>query len=265
MRPELLAYSVVKQLLPEEHETTVQTISMLHKYLEQSYRKAVAPVIVIDDAHRLPLETLKFVLQLADLRYNEAFFRIVLFANESITETMDKPGLKELAEGMVDIVSMPCFSQEQIRPYFNYRFSSCGDGIELPFTEDDIEYIHKVSAGLPGGANTLARQFMQDALKRGKPGNANGGLVILLSLLLLALAGYLYYENTSMKDDQATSFEQAQESPAVGRDLVNTLITEENAQFKMKHENLERDLLSNRDQSLSLKLSDVLLMQSAEN
>lgn len=265
MKPELLAYSVVKQLLPEKQATAIQAISILHKYLEQSYREAVTPVIVIDDAHKLPFEALQFVLQLADLRYNETLFRVVLFANESITEIMAKPGLKELAGGMVDIVSMPCFSQEQIRPYFNHRFSSCGDDIELPFTEDDIKYIHRASAGLPGGANILARQLMQDALNKGKSSKANGGMALLLSFLLLVLAGYLYYENRLLKDHQATSLEEAKESPAAAPDLVNTLIAEENAQFKIKQKNLEQESLSSQYQSLSLKLSDVLLMQPAGN
>lgn len=263
MNPELLAYSVVKQLLPEERETTTQTISMLHKYLEQSYRQAFTPVIMIDDAHKLPFATLQFVLQLADLRYNETLFRVVLFANESINETMAKPGLKELAKGMVDIVSMPCFSREQIQPYFSFRFSACGDGIEAPFTEEDIEYIHRASAGLPGGVNMLARQLMQETLNKHKSGKAGGSIAVLLSLLLLVLAGYLFYENRSLRDGQTTSFEQAQENPPAGPTPENTLITGDKRWSKMKQENNEQDLLSSQNQSLSLKLSDVLLIQSA--
>jgi len=63
-----LSYSVMQQLLPEQNNDPKQAVSMLHKYLETSFREKIRPVIVIDDAEKLSFETLQFVLQLADLR-----------------------------------------------------------------------------------------------------------------------------------------------------------------------------------------------------
>ena len=105
MQADTLANAIVQQLLPAKNENDSQAISVLHKYLEQSYRDKTLPVILIDDADKLSIDTLQFVMQLADLRYNDTLFKVVLFADESINESFEKTGLKELSEGEVDIFS----------------------------------------------------------------------------------------------------------------------------------------------------------------
>lgn len=236
-----LSYSVMQQLLPEQNNDPKQAVSILLKYLETSYREKIRPVIVIDDADKLSFETLQFVLQLADLRYNEVLFRIVLFANESINETLSKVGLKELAEGTIDIMTMPGFTVEQIPAYLKYRFSSCGEGVEVPFTENEIEYIYSASGGLPGGINLLSRKLMQDSLKKEITGKNFGSLPMLLSLFILALAGYLYYENLNLKNDQSFSHQQTE--------IMS---------------DMEQNELTGLDESLSLKLSEVLTLRTVE-
>jgi type II secretory pathway predicted ATPase ExeA len=261
--PESLAHSVIQQLLPDKHEDISQSISMLHKFLEQSYLEEIVPVIVIDDVHKLSFKTLQFVLQLADLRYNDAFFRFVLFANESINESISKPGLKELAEGVVEILSMPCFSQEQIPSYLSYRFSSCGEGVELPFSESELGYLHKASAGLPGGINILARQLMQQALIKGETGKNHSGMAMALSLLLLAIAGYLYYENRTLVDVQAALAEEIQARKEETVIKESALAVVENVEAIVEEKTSDRNKLPTLDDSLSLKLSDMLIMRSA--
>ncbi|NKB36497.1 MAG: AAA family ATPase [Gammaproteobacteria bacterium] len=188
---ESLAFKLIQQLLPEQKIDSKLSISMLHKYLETSYKEEVLPVLLIDDAEKLKFETLQFVLQLADLRYNDAMFRIVLFANESISETFTKAGLKELADDTVHFLHMPGFRQDQIRTYLKYRFSSCGENIELPFTDEDITYIHSVSGGLAGGVNFVARQLMLESSIDKKPQKSYAKLSVLLSFIVLVLAGYI--------------------------------------------------------------------------
>ena len=250
-----LSYSVIQHLLPEQVNDPEQAVSMLHKYLETSYREKIRPVIVIDDADKLSVETLQFVLQLADLRYNEALFRIVLFANESINETLSKVGLKELAEGTIDIMVMPGFTIAQIPAYLKYRFSSCGEGIEAPFTDNEIEYIYSASGGLPGGINLLSRKLMQDSLNKEITGNNFGSLSMLLSLFILALAGYLYYENLNLKNVQSFSHQQTE---------IMSDMEQNDEKILVKEEIVEQNELTALDESLSLKLSEILTLRTAE-
>ena len=258
---ESLAHSLVGQLLPEQHEKGPQTISMLHKYLEQSYKEETRPVIVIDDADKLPKKTLQFLLQLADLRYNESLFRILLFANESISETLEKAGVKELAADTINILTMLSFTSEQIRGYLKYKFSSCGDNIEIPFNDVEIEYIYKASGGLAGGINILAREMMQEAQGENKTGNKSIGVASLLSVILLTVVAYLYYENTILKYAQDFLEERAHEALTEKDTLAYQLAIEKEQSVAASTEKTIGEHVA-LDESLSLKLSDVLSVEN---
>ena len=191
---ESLSLILIQQLLPDQEIEAKVAISMLHKYLETSYKEGIVPVIVIDDGDKLSHECLQFVLQLADLRYNESQFRIVIFANEAINETFAKAGISELAENAVEILNMPGFRLDQVQGYLKYRFSACGNTDELPFTEDEIQTIHSVSGGLAGGIHTFSRQIMMQALTRTDKQGSYGKFSLLLAVLVLSLAAYIYYD-----------------------------------------------------------------------
>jgi general secretion pathway protein A len=209
---ESFAESLVQQLLPGQNENGPQALSLLHKYLEQSHKEEARPVIVIDDAEKLSKETLQFLLQLADLRYNESLYKIILFANESISETLDKAGVKELATGIIDTMIMPSFTADQVRSYLKHKFSFCGDNIEFPFNDVEMEYLFKASGGLAGGVNILVRKMMQEALIENKTNHKPIGVMSLVSVILLALVAYLYYENLILKETQNFFQDQAHEA-----------------------------------------------------
>jgi hypothetical protein len=199
------------------------------------------------------------------LRYNDAFFRFVFFADESINETIAKPGLNELTEGTIQIVSMPGFSQEQISSYLKYRINSCGNSVELPFSDSELEYLYEASGGLPGGINVLARKLMQEQLEKKKPDKKQGGKLLLLAGILLIITAYQYYENRLLKENHASLLKESQESleAPVNAEKKLTLAAEE--QFVIKQQSNENARSSTTHESLSLKLSEILIIQSREN
>ena len=158
-----LADAFVQQIIPEKTGEGINVLSQLHKSLEVFTRKKVTLVMVIDDAHKLPVKTLKFVLQLAALRYGESMFRFILFANENINDLLENPKLKELTTDVLQRIYIPSFSESQTKEYLNRRLSLCGLKGETILTDEDISHIHEISGGLPRGINLLARSAMQDA------------------------------------------------------------------------------------------------------
>ncbi len=255
MKSDTLACKVVQQLLPEENIDISLSISMLHKYLEQSYRDNTLPVVLIDNADQLSFDTLQFILQLADLRYNDSLFRIILFADGSIIESFEKTGLKELSEGVLDILSMPYFSREQLRAYLQFRLSSCGKDIEFPYTDGDIEYLYRASAGLPGGINILARQLMQQAIKKENAGGRVGTMAAVCIVLVAILSAYLFIENRSMKNTAASSV--AELRPALPATTEKEKVLQDPVPANV-YSSAGKERISDLNISLSLKLSDVL-------
>jgi type II secretory pathway predicted ATPase ExeA/septal ring-binding cell division protein DamX len=161
MSSEKLAYSIINKALPDKADKPALAIPMLHKYLELSSRTDFLPVFIIDDADKLPLETLRFLLELATLRYGESRFRIVLFADESLNDRLDDPALDNLAAGMIFSLHLPSLSREQTREYLDTRLNAAGEISDYPFDEAGVDYIYHISGGLPASISLAAREIMQ--------------------------------------------------------------------------------------------------------
>jgi hypothetical protein len=125
-------------------------------------RNGRVPIVIIDDVHRLPIDTLKFVLELSRLRHQDELYSIVLFADLSINDRLNHPMLKDVKPDQFHHFRIPSFSKEQTGKYLDYRLSLSGQCKMNPFTDDDIQKIFKESAGLPGNIHVPARQIMQE-------------------------------------------------------------------------------------------------------
>ena len=111
---ESLSQEIIEQALPDRVNDNLPVVSQVHMYLEYSALNGLLPVIMIDDAQKLSQEVLEFILQLAELRYAESLFRIVLFADETINEHLDAPGLEKLTAGALHNIHTTSFAKEEI-------------------------------------------------------------------------------------------------------------------------------------------------------
>lgn len=192
MSSESLAFSIISKALPNKADKPALAIPMLHKYLELSSRADFVPVFMVDDADKLSLETLKFLFELATLRYAEARFRIVLFADESLNGRLDDPALDNLAAGMVFSLHLPSLSREQTREYIDTRLNAAGEISDYPFDEAGVDYIYRISGGLPAGINLAAREIMQIVPEPEAPPKNNTSQIA-AGVGLTAVAGVLLY------------------------------------------------------------------------
>jgi len=108
-----LAHNIIQKLFPDKSFSVDKSVIQVHKFPESCTHNGKILIFIIDDAHKLFLEVLQFLLQLGDLRYSESMFRIVLFADEAINDTLEKQSLKELASDTVHNIHLPSFSIEQ--------------------------------------------------------------------------------------------------------------------------------------------------------
>jgi len=167
MDVDTLVHTIIQEIFPDKSFDARQSVKQLQQFLETSALNGKLPVFIIDDAHELPVKTLEFVLQLAGQRYDKASFRIVLFADETISDCLEDQKLKAVIKDNYQNIHIPSFSKKQTTEYIDYRLALCGQYNEYPFTDKDIQHIFKLSAGLPGGINVLARQAMQDYVIKG--------------------------------------------------------------------------------------------------
>jgi DamX protein len=191
MSREKLAYEIMQQISPDKADDMSYAIAQLHKFLEYSAKNTITPVFIIDDADKLPLETLKFILELAALRYLESLFRFVLFSDETLTDRLEDPRLNSLSAGQMYKLHLPALSRHQLKEYLDTRLSSTGEVNTYPFDDDDMDAIYKTSGGLPRGINILACRLMQSRIQPAPAGAGRWKLAA--GLAFVAAAGILAY------------------------------------------------------------------------
>lgn len=156
-----LAHAIISRHFPGHRFDKTRSDMILQAFLELYERNAKLPVVVIDDAHLLAQDTLKFLLQISSLCCNGVRYRFVLFADPSINRQLDLPSLKEIDAGHREYFKIPSFSKKQTAKYLEHRLALAGQYRLPPFDRDDIDYIFSNAAGVPGEIHQYARQVMQ--------------------------------------------------------------------------------------------------------
>jgi type II secretory pathway predicted ATPase ExeA len=163
-----LAHAIISQHFPRHHFDKTKSSAILHEFLQLYQRNGKLPVVVIDDAHLLPRNTLKFALELSKLRHEGAQFRVILFADKSITRQIDTLSMKEGDSIPREHMRIPSLSKTQTIKYMEHRLSLAGTCALAPFDSETIEWIYRQSAGIPGEVHKLAKLHMQDFVIPGR-------------------------------------------------------------------------------------------------
>ncbi len=197
---DLLAYNIARQASQDKTPDPRPPVSQVHKYLEQCANNKIIPVVIVDDAHMLPDKTLEFVLQLAELRYGESLFRIILLAEPSIERRLADPKFADLVHGLIESISLPPVSKENIRNYVEHNLARYGTISEYPFIDEDFDYIYEQSAGLPKAINLAARQIMQERISKDSMLSPYRWPIIGFGLAaLIGIVAYFLYHNPSVQ------------------------------------------------------------------
>ncbi len=134
-----------------------ESVDLLLERFENLQEEGRAPVIVVDDAHLLPLSTIIALLRLFERRLGErALVRIVLFALPQIDDLLQTPQIQAMNLQMLQMLELPVFSTEQTRAFIAF-ISGAGLKAGSAFDEAEVERIAKVSGGVAG---TIEEQVM---------------------------------------------------------------------------------------------------------
>ncbi len=149
----------VKQTDPSE------PLEVLETQLAEIAQLGFKPVLLIDNAHTLSIDSLRFLIQLSQQKQNEdPYINIVLFANEDITEPLQSAELKDFRD-IVHIATLERFDKEGLSGYLRHKMAVVGYDRELPFTTRIIDSIYNNSEGLPEKINFFADKFLASSGK----------------------------------------------------------------------------------------------------
>lgn len=133
-------------------------------------------VLLIDNAHLLPLSSLNILVQIVEFQATLSIkIHILLFAEPVLREKFETIiEDHRVDEDLIYDVALSPLTLEQTEQYLEYRLNFVGFHGDFPFNHRDIERIYN-GQGIPGKINQLAGQFMYEKLmKRGRMSDEHG-------------------------------------------------------------------------------------------
>ena len=134
-------------------------------------------VLVVDDADKLPAETLAMLVALARTDNALAEARVLMTADSSHDGLIAALQGEHPQHGLVHVVEIPPLSEEQVAAFLAQRLSVVGAQLETWFQAADIAEITEGAAGIPGQIVALARQALHGRTPHTAVGGSSPGLL----------------------------------------------------------------------------------------
>ncbi len=124
--------------------------------LIEIYANGRRVVVMIDEAHALPEDTLEQVRLLSNLESSRhKLLQIVLFGQPELDEALSKPSLRQLKDRITHSFRTRPLAEEEVGKYVSFRMRAAGYKGPEVFTPAAIAAIARASSGLTRRINVL--------------------------------------------------------------------------------------------------------------
>jgi len=125
--------------------------------LEEKARDGKRVVVLVDEAHAMPLETLEELRLLYNLQVGNAkLMQIVLFGQPELNAKLEQPNMRQLKDRIAHHFHMQPLSQGILENYLMFRMRAAGYHGPNIFSVNAIKLIADASSGLMRRVNILA-------------------------------------------------------------------------------------------------------------
>jgi MSHA biogenesis protein MshM len=143
---------------------TALALRELQEHLIGRYGEGRRVVILIDEAHVMPDETLEEVRLLSNLESNRhKLLQIVLFGQPELDATLAKPGLRQLRDRVTHAFRMRPLSSAEVSGYLAFRMRAAGYRGPEVFAPRAVALIRHAAGGLTRRINILADKALLSA------------------------------------------------------------------------------------------------------
>ncbi len=167
-RTEILGAIADELGIPADAKTTHSMIRTLQDALVQRYADGKRVVIMIDEAHAMPAESLEEIRLLSNLESKATkLLQIALFAQPEIEERLAANDMRQLRERITQHFNLSPLKAGEVGGYLEFRLRTAGYRGPIPFSERAIEQIARISEGLSRRINILADKSLLAAYSAG--------------------------------------------------------------------------------------------------
>jgi len=156
-REEML-YAIADGLgLKIEGERVGIIMQNIQNKLEEKAREGKRIVVLVDEAHAMPPETLEELRLLYNLQVGNAkLLQIVLFGQPELNSNLEKPNMRQLRDRIVHHFHMQPLSRDILESYLMFRMRAAGYHGPNIFSPSALKLIASASSGLMRRVNILA-------------------------------------------------------------------------------------------------------------
>lgn len=156
-REEILAAIADELAIPTTANTTHSRLRALQEALIERYAAGRRVVLLIDEAHAMPAESLEEIRLLSNLEAkNNKLLQIVLFAQPELDERLTANDLRQLRERITQHFTLSPLQLDDVTRYIEFRLRAAGYRGPNPFTARAVGLISRHSQGLSRRINILA-------------------------------------------------------------------------------------------------------------
>jgi len=151
-----------------EKDRPTRILRALQEHLLAQFGQGRSVVVLIDEAHAMPDETLEEIRLLSNLESNRhKLLQIVLFGQPELDEHLDTAGMRQLKERVTHSFRLEPLVRKDIENYVDFRMRAAGYRGPKIFTPEAIRLIARTSQGLTRRINILADKSLLAAFAGG--------------------------------------------------------------------------------------------------
>ncbi|MFA7268248.1 MAG: AAA family ATPase [Sterolibacterium sp.] len=153
-----ILYAIADELAIETPAGRASAIlRVLQEHLIQLYGKGHQIVVLIDEAHAMPAETLEEVRLLSNLESNHhMLLQLVLFGQPELNEVLSRPNMRQLKERITHNFALEPLVRDDIDGYIDFRLRAAGYRGPKLFNDAAVKLITGASLGLTRRVNIIA-------------------------------------------------------------------------------------------------------------
>ncbi|MCM2287618.1 MAG: AAA family ATPase [Sulfuritalea sp.] len=165
-----ILYAIADELRLDVPENTRSSVVMraLQDHLIQSFGEGRQVVVLIDEAHAMPVETLEEIRLLSNLESNRSkLLQLVLFGQPELNDILARPDMRQLKERITHNFGLEPLVREDIAQYLDFRMRAAGYRGPSVFSAAALKMIAQSSLGLTRRINILADKALLAAFSSG--------------------------------------------------------------------------------------------------
>ncbi len=136
--------------------STSELLECLQGQLIDEYRENRTPVLIIDEAQNMPIETLEQLRMLTNLETSkDKLLQVVLVGQPELEEILDQHSLRQLKQRISVRSTIQPLTPTEAAAYVRSRVERAGGEAKYLFSDSAIKEIVRLSNGIPRTINTL--------------------------------------------------------------------------------------------------------------